>query len=536
MPPSGSGQTARLVAAAITLVVALTVALPAAALAQPGKVSPAEIQTQFQLLEYRDLNNKEVPVPPGISVKFRPFGGVIAGEAACSDYRAGYAQTPTSISIEPPEITRVPCDATAQEVDDAFYEALKGAASLSLDGDILTVYGATNLPLMRLTRATIPFDPTIAQWELARIGDPDGSIETVAGVAPTVEFLRGGGSGDRLTGRVVGTTGCGSFLGSYQTDDSSMRIVDVDYRLTECTEELARQAEGFVSALGEVTDFAVLPAGLSLMDETGATRLALSPAIVLGERRWTPTEILDANGNVLELSDKLSTSAVQFFGPKVEGITFCGRPFSGGSLSAGLALSTSQVTPAERPKCPRKNREVAQEVENAFLDSLRLTAAHALRGDELELLDRTGKALMRLAPQAELSGPTWQLVRIDPRRLGGRRDNNVAESAPFPITATFTPVSVGVVRGETGAVGRAGPITFTANFATPGAGRISIDTPRVERRGCKRRSPACVRQEHYLKLLEMATAYTVREGDLKLLQNGKVILWFNPEQPEVIEE
>ncbi len=380
-----------------------------------------------------------------------------------------------------------------------------------------------------LTGAQIPKDPTIARWELARIGDADGSIDQIRGVAPELEFLRGGVGNRGLSGRVVGSTGCGSFLGSYETDDSTMTANGIDYRLGECTEELARQAENVMDTLRDVTRFDVLPAGLALGDDAGNTRLALVPKIDLGERIWTPIEILGADGQPIAIDpSRFTTSVVQFIGRSVEGRSYC-RNFEGSVISSGLALSTSPIKPDESQRCSDKigkKQESDLDVENAFIGALEATSSHALRGDELELLDRNGEAVMRLVPQADLVGPTWVLSSYDPfpRRRGKQ---TVSGEAP---TATFS--GLGIIKGETGAFDANGADDYTAFFTTPGAAQIKVERPRVTGTACrgggKKRQKQCVQEAAFLELLGRATGYIVRDSDLRLLEGPDTILTFVP--------
>jgi heat shock protein HslJ len=517
---------------AVGLVVALTAILPVGVLAQsgPGTVAPTDIERRWQLLEYRDADGRfPEAVPPGVSITFLPFSGIIKGDSACGSYEARYSPTRRSISIEPPAVEAVACDPAAQAVDDAFLAALSGAASLSLEGDILSVYDVIDQPLLTFTSAQIPQDPTIARWSLARVGAADGSVEQIRGVSPEIEFLRGGGDRTARTGRVVGNTGCGSFLGSYRTFDSTIRITDVDYRLNDCTEEITLQAEDFIQTLSEITDFDVLPAGLALEDESGVTRLALVPRVELGSRIWTPTQIVEGEGRT-GLETNLETSAVQFFGGEVEGRSFC-RAFTGRSIGSGLALSADGIKLVKGACSRKKGDEGAspKDVENAFIRAIRATGSHALRGDELELYDSEGNPVMRLQPQAELVGPTWVLDKYDVRP--GRRGGLFRAIEGSEPTATFT--SIEVVQGDTGAVLSGDVNDYTAEFETPGAAQIVIAPPSVgiprACRGSRSNSPECRQQRNFLGLLARSDGYIVREGELRLLEGQNPVLWFRPE-------
>ena len=145
---------------------------------------------------------------------------------------------------------------------------------------------------MTLTSATLPPDPGLSRWNLGRIGAADGAIAPViTGVEPWIEFQRGG--------HVVGSSGCGSFIGDYATNGNTVSISDVVTQAPDCPSALRDQADTIVESLGDVTDFEILPAGLVLKDATGLTRLAFVPAIDLAGRTWTPFEVR-REGKVLD--------------------------------------------------------------------------------------------------------------------------------------------------------------------------------------------------------------------------------------------
>ena len=283
-PPARS-----LVGTTVLLLVA-ALCLPASVVAQDD-ADAGNLLWKWQLLEYRAADGSSQLVPPGIGITALPFAGTVKGEAACSSYEASYSLVKESFRIDTPIIQSRGCDPTAQAIDDAFYQGLADTRTWSTSGSILTLMDEVGDVVMTMTRAELPADPTLARWELARIGTADGAIAPViAGVQPWVEFLRGG--------RVVGSTGCGSFVGSYATNDSTMSISGVDSRLTDCTSAVQEQATLILDTFADVTDFDVLPAGLVLEDGNGTTRMALVPAIDLGGRTWTPTAILADDGEV----------------------------------------------------------------------------------------------------------------------------------------------------------------------------------------------------------------------------------------------
>ena len=512
---------ARRALAVIACLALLAGVLPVTGLAQGGGADARNFEREWQVLQYRDATGTLTPVPPGIGVTMLPFRGTVKGEAACSDFEATYTLQEEIVIVDAPTVDARGCDAAAQAIDDAFYAGLDATAKWSTRGlgSILILRDEIDEQVMVLTRAKLPSDPTLARWDLARLAAADGSIEPVVqGTEPWVEFLRGG--------RVVGSTGCGSFVGSYVTNDTTISIEDVDARLTECSDAVREQAEAILDTFDEITDFDVRPAGLVLEDASSTTRMALVPSIDLGRRTWTPVEVLDAEGNVTFGADRLITSAVRFSGNRFDGRSIC-RGFEGGSVRSGLALSTYDLEPTGGacPKPADDTKESAQDVEDAWRGALEQTASHALRGDELELLDVDGNPVMRLVPQAELVGPTWVLAEMDVTPAA-RKQKLRPPSGTEPLTAIFEDVETGFIQGETGVT------SYFGDYATPGAGQISI-TNIDTFGGCTGKAaakPSCKQQALFLELLQSADNFIVEPTELRLFLGTRKLLGFVPSE------
>ena len=514
-PHSSQHRSLRVFGSALALLISLTATWPAIASAQEDGGTSSDIARRWQLLTYRDLDLGIESAPAGVAATLDMFAGDARGEVACSSYETSYSQSLENLSFTEPAIERVECDPASEAFDEAFYRNLAETTAFTVSDSIMTLRDVIGEPLMTLTRAAIDNDPTAARWELTRLGAADGSIEPVIqGLDPWLEFSRGG--------RVYGDAGCGSFFGWYETNDGTIVISDVMSRLGGCaTESARRQAEQFVSSLSEITDFEVLPAGMALRDEAGTIRLALAPAIDLGERTWTPIEILAPSGETIYPEQNLDTSAVKFLARKTEGASIC-RPFDGSSVRSGLAISTAgPLEPADQP-CKMR----LADIEAAFLGALEATASHALRGSELELKDVDGRTLMRLRPQADLVGPTWVVTSLNyaPNRAKPKRRNPLADTT---LSATFQDPASAVVLGDTGAG------FFSAFYGTPAAALISIEDARPGGTVCSKAKnagkPVCKQEALFLSLLQSADRYIVNEDELRLLRGAVPLVWFAPE-------
>ena len=516
---------------ALSIALLVTAVLPLAVAGQ--SINDRDVDKKWQLLTYLPPDSRELqPVPAGVGAQILLFAGEnVRGNAACSTFETLYQRSGANLTFADADPAYVECDPASLEFDDVFYRHLANTASIEIDDSILRLKDSIDRPLMVLTSASIDDDPTVARWDLARIGGADGSVEPIiVGLDPWIEFLSGG--------RVVGSSACGSFLGSYSTNEGTMDITDLRFRLRDCTSAAEAQARRTIDTLSEVSRFEVLPAGMDLKDENGITRLAMTPDISLGRRIWTPTEILKPNGTELYKStpgddaDPLATSAVKFSGQAVEGRTRC-RPFWGESLRDGLALSVdeSTITYAKGSSCP-KNKKAAEwvKIESAFVDALKATASHALRGSELELKDVKGRTLMRLEPQVELVGPTWVVTAVGQKRIAP------VEGPPY-ITLTFDDVT-DTVFGDTGAANGNGANTYQLFYEPRRATRINIPEIDygfdVDNIACKtkrqRNSEMCKQEREFLDLMSKVDGYIPHDDKLQLMRGNRVVIRAEPEQ------
>lgn len=520
---------------ALGLALVVTALMPAVATAQNGRRD--RLDQEWQLLTDRDAGRLK-PVLAGVDARLILFAGQsVLGYAACSEFATSYdSPGGGSLFIDRPDPAFVECDQASRDFDARFYQHLADTASYSLDGSILRLYDSVDLktPLMVFTNAKIDDDPTVARWNVARIGGADGSVERViAGTQPWMEFLPGGS--------VVGSGACGSYLGKYTTLNGTMDVSDVRYRLRGCSgnEAALDQAQRTVETLAEVTNFEVRPAGLVLQDANRTTRMALTPDIAIKGRDWTPTAIYDANGRSLIPVGQLATSAVQFDGPRAEGSTIC-RPFTAESLRSGLALNVDAGSidfsgaDGKRTKC--RNFKATpydeQAIDAAFIDALKATASHALRGSELELKDAEGRTLVRLEPRAELVGPTWVVVEM------GSKKKRKKPVGSIPITVTFEE-DTQLVSGETGA-GTAGAAnnSYSGYYTLPNATRVKIEPldPKADvfGRACyqgkkRRNTPACKQELEFLQLLSEVDTYVPKEDVLQLRKGLRTLIRLVPD-------
>ena len=261
---------------------------PASAAVKPATVTPGIEGPPWQLTEYR-VGDGLSPVLPGLRAEAFFWAGTVSGFAGCADFSTPYKLVEADVKVTEPQVSSEDCDADTKTVQDAFLADLAQAHGWQVDGAELSLTGDGGDPLLRFTAAAVPAEVTIAPWTLARIADASGRLQpVVADTESTATFLPGG--------RVVGSNGCGGFLGTYATSDTDLTISDVASRVGECDPAVTAQATAIVDALERATQFEVTPAGLTLLDADGAQLLTWVPSPVLRGALWTPTALLAKDG------------------------------------------------------------------------------------------------------------------------------------------------------------------------------------------------------------------------------------------------
>ena len=270
-----------------------------------------------------------------------------------------------------------------------------------------------------------------------------------------------------------------------------------------------------MSTLEEVTGFGVRPAGLTLTDDAGVTRLAWAPDIPLSLNAWTPTQVLGPDGETVFGPEVLQTSSLSFLANRVAGRTPC-RIFDGGSQRSGLALSIFDVKRI-KGTCTQKKPE------NAYVAALQRVASHALRGSTLELLDNEGTPVIRLEPQPDVLGVRWQVTAID-QSGGAGKARLAATRDPRPTVAFEGP----------SAVGSTGRNRFSAFYDLVGP-RLAVDPPLLSGKPCSRAKagkPSCRQEQQFLQLLTDdgvgADSYIALPGRLQLVRGSRILMELAP--------
>jgi heat shock protein HslJ len=439
------------------------------------------------------------PIPPGMTVEALFWAGIVSGFAGCGDYSSTYTLKGPDLEIAPTEAPVRDCDADTSRLQEAFLADLGRVTGWTIEGAELALLDADGNVRLRFTAAEVPSDVTVATWRLARLADETGRLVPVApSTDASVRFLPGG--------RVVGDTGCGGFLGSWEASGDDLAVHDLTARTSDCTEgsQEAAQAAALLAMLERAEGFDVTPAGLSLRDASGSRLAAWVPEPPADGELWTPVEIRDPDGQVVVDGEPLASSVLVLDGGSAGGRADC-KPWAASLRRSGLALSFDAIKAKGRcrPKLARR----------AFAEALPRIASFTMRGDRLDLHDATGAIVMRLTPQPPLTGVTWQLTGID------RGSTKLAPPVERTLPTALFSSADGLVRGSTGCN------DYTADFSTDGDALV-VSGALASGRRCK--PPVQQQEALFLRLLAQADGFVVLPDGLRLLDGDRTIMSFRP--------
>jgi heat shock protein HslJ len=213
---------------------------------------------------------------------------------------------------------------------------------------------------------------------------------------------------------------------------------------------------------------------------------------------WQLVSYQTAEGATVEaFSDAPAT--LQFQAGEVFGTTGCNR-FSGRYTREGDRLTIAEGATTLMGCFP----EALALQETAILNNLSQVASYLQTGNQLQLLNREGTALLTLSPQptAELTHTEWTLTAYNNGRGG-----LVTPLIDTTLTATFDP--------ETGLAGSAGCNRYHATFEAVGD-RLTMGPAASTRRLCAAPDGIMAQESAFLALLEQVATYTVSGNQLDL--------------------
>jgi heat shock protein HslJ len=158
------------------------------------------------------------------------------------------------------------------------------AACAQTPADTTTPPSATSVPdsvVPTATTATTGMDQLAGtKWTLVSLGAKDAPVPVIADSALTLEF--------GTDGTVGGSTGCNTFGGSYQVEESSIVFEKINSTLRACVEDaLNQQEQRYMEALQSTTNYEKTGDQLKIMYDDNNSVLNYTRGTAAAEPRWT---------------------------------------------------------------------------------------------------------------------------------------------------------------------------------------------------------------------------------------------------------
>jgi heat shock protein HslJ len=204
-----------------------------------------------------------LPAGAHLSLDFDASGGA-GGTAGCNTYFAAVALTDDGITITGIGSTEMACEPAAMDREERFLSALSRAASVTREGDGLTLAAADGSASIDL----IPFVPEAdrplagTEWQLATFVVGGAASSVLAGTTPTLTV-------DDLAGRVSGSAGCNSFGGSASFGEQTVEVGPLVSTKMACDKSIMDQEAQFLLVLGAAVDWEIEGTTLRLTTADG---------------------------------------------------------------------------------------------------------------------------------------------------------------------------------------------------------------------------------------------------------------------------
>jgi heat shock protein HslJ len=203
--------------------------------------------------------------------------GTVSGSAGCNNYFGSYQARVNTLTIGALATTLMTCNSPAgiMNQEKIYLSNLQGAATYSINGDILSILDADGKTLLTFRRegaAVTPVPFAGISWTLTTYKASSGSQ---VGVSPatTVNALFG------VDGRITGSAGCNSYTGSYTASgQNGISIGPLATTLNYCGEPgVMDQETTYLGNLRAAASYEVTSDGkLHFMDTTGMPVLVFS--------------------------------------------------------------------------------------------------------------------------------------------------------------------------------------------------------------------------------------------------------------------
>jgi heat shock protein HslJ len=341
--------------------------------ASPGNTGPENINWR---LTHVLSGGSLIEVPAGVTTTLFMSGGQASGSGGCNQYGGPYVLEGASLTFGGLTTTEMACQDGSMAIETAYYAVLREVVGWSVPDGSLEL---TNADLVTAARFAADPGASLAgpTWSLTGYIDATGQLQPPAPGAPaSITF-------DTM-GQVSGSTGCNSFSGSYEADDSFLRIGPLAMTLMMCEGPGGEQEVALTALFERVASYALTADVLEMMDQDGNVILTWASAAPIEAITW----VLTTMPGGAPVADGTFTTLLLADG-RLSGNAPCNQ-YSGDYTLDGSSITIGSIV-RTRLACP----DLAQE--DAYLEALGEVTSYVLQDDMLVLVGPDGTALLGFA-------------------------------------------------------------------------------------------------------------------------------------------
>jgi heat shock protein HslJ len=372
--------------------------------------------------------------------------------------------------------------------------------------------------LLAAASACAPTTPSLeaTEWNLLKMsGNP-----LISGTAITLKFEKDG---------VNGRSGCNYFFGTLQLSGDKLTISQVGMTEMYCMdpEGIMGQEGAYLGALQNVASFRTAGEQLELLDASGAALMVFEkvvppPPAALEGTDWSLQSFISGDA----ASSLIAGTTITFKLDKGNlsgnaGCNFYNAPYTldGEKLTVGMIISSVML--CESP-------QGVMDQESNYRTSLSKVAGYRITGDQLELLDASGIALLVFTkvippPPAALEGTDWSLS---------------AFVSGDVVSSLIADTGITLRLEDGSASGRAGCNGYGADYTLNGE-KLTFGQAMSTMMFCEFPLGVMDQEANYLTALSKVAGYRISGDQLELLDAaGAVLLVYTevaPPPPAALE-
>lgn len=235
----------------------------------PAALAPSS----WLLATYAGDDGAQVEAVPGSDGAPLAFAadGTFSGSTGCNRVSGTFTQDGSGLTMAPGPMTLMGCPEDLAGQEAAVVAALPAVAGFTSVEGTLTLLDADGATLLTYGPGLVGLPKT--SWTATGVNNGKEAVVTTAATgAITMTF------GD--DGTVAGTGGCNSYTGTYEpTQDGGLTFGPIAATARACADpDVDATEQAFFAALPKVTSYRIDGLQLTLLDETGATQVALAYA------------------------------------------------------------------------------------------------------------------------------------------------------------------------------------------------------------------------------------------------------------------